>query len=73
MLFMRVAPRRCYWCGVRLTRGGTGRPTSATKDHLTPKSRGGNSRENKVPCCYRCNNRKGDMTAEEYVVYLQAR
>ena len=69
MLFMRREPGRCYWCGCILTRGGTQRPRSRTKDHLTPKARGGRGGDNKVSCCWSCNQRKGDMTAEEYAAH----
>ncbi len=37
-----------------------------TLDHVTPRSRGGESNwENLVACCHRCNNRKGDRLPEE--------
>lgn len=40
---------------------------SRTIDHLYPKSRGGKlSNSNKVPCCYACNQLKGNMTVKEF-------
>ncbi|MBI3665062.1 MAG: HNH endonuclease, partial [Acidobacteria bacterium] len=37
-----------------------------TLDHVTPRSRGGESNwENLVACCHRCNNHKGDRMPEE--------
>lgn len=73
MLFLRREPRRCYWCGCVLTRKGTNKPRSATIDHLLPKSRGGGRGDNIVSCCYACNNRKGDMTAEEFMASFAER
>lgn len=70
MLYMQRQSGRCYWCGCVLTRGGTQRPRSRTKDHLVPTARGGGTGTNKVSCCWTCNQRKGDMTAEEYVAYV---
>lgn len=48
----------CHYCG-RL----------ATEiDHMLPVARGGiGERSNLVPCCRRCNARKGDMTADEFI------
>jgi len=58
--FFRMG-RCCYYCGVPLTLG------SATKDHLTPQARGGDSSLlNIVPACWTCNQRKGTMTAPEF-------
>ena len=42
-----------------------------TLDHVTPRSRGGESNwENLVACCHRCNNRKGDRMPEEAGIRL---
>jgi 5-methylcytosine-specific restriction endonuclease McrA len=73
MLFMKRVPRRCYWCGRHLTKKNTKRASSATLDHLIPKSRGGGHGDNKVPCCKACNTRKGCMTAEEYEAHLRSK
>ena len=48
--------RRCGYCG---------KPAS-TIDHILPRSRGGgNTWENTVAACGRCNGRKGDRTPAE--------
>jgi hypothetical protein len=58
--FFRLG-RCCYFCGNPLT------IRSATKEHLTPKSRGGSDELlNIVPACWRCNHLKGTRTAEEF-------
>ncbi len=42
-----------------------------TLDHVTPRSRGGESNwENLVACCHRCNNRKGNRLPEEAGMHL---
>lgn len=67
-------PRRlCHYCRQPMTKGGTNKPRSMTSDHLLPKSRGGNSPANKVKCCFKCNNEKGDMTESEYRACLVER
>lgn len=59
---------QCYYCGVKLTRKGTRKATSATWDHRIPKSHGGSKLgENCVRCCRRCNSRKGAMTDIEFL------
>lgn len=63
----------CYYCSVHLTRSGTRKPSSWSRDHLIPKSRGGsNHPSNIVPCCLQCNNEKGSMTADEYIAWRRA-
>ena len=52
---------QCQYCGVAVTMG------SGTIDHVIPTCRGGpNTITNTVCSCKRCNNRKDNMTAEEY-------
>lgn len=52
---------RCYWCHAPLTL------SECTKDHLTPRTRGGSDLiDNIVPACWRCNQSKSDMTEEEF-------
>ena len=47
---------RCQYCG----------RTADSIDHVMPRSRGGgDSWENLVACCLRCNNIKGDRTPQE--------
>lgn len=48
--------RRCAFCG----------GAAATVDHVLPRSRGGGDTwENTVAACGKCNNRKGDRTPAE--------
>lgn len=60
---------RCAYCLRNLTRGilkadGSVPDSSATVDHVHPRSRGGTSeRSNLVLACYGCNQRKGDSTS----------
>ncbi len=50
----------CQYCSRTLS------SAELTLDHVTPRSRGGESAwENLVACCHRCNNRKGDRLPEE--------
>lgn len=57
--------RLCYWCQQELVE------ESASRDHLTPLSRGGSdSIENIVPSCFPCNTAKGAKTEAEYREYL---
>ncbi|WP_353987421.1 HNH endonuclease [Ruicaihuangia caeni] len=53
---LRRDGHRCAYCG-----GG-----ATTIDHVVPRSRGGgDSWENLVACCLKCNNVKGDRTPAE--------
>jgi HNH endonuclease len=55
---------RCYYCHQRIDLD------SATEDHKTPKSRGGQDiQENIVAACWSCNTQKGAMTVDEYREY----
>jgi 5-methylcytosine-specific restriction endonuclease McrA len=50
----------CQYCAAKTA------PAKLTLDHVTPKSRGGQSSwENLVAACHPCNHRKGDRTPEE--------
>jgi 5-methylcytosine-specific restriction endonuclease McrA len=66
----------CFYCERTLNDRRTQRRHDRNKnldfttDHKTPLARGGSDRrENRVPCCFRCNNLKGDMTASEFNAY----
>lgn len=53
----------CQYCGVKL-----GKRSYTTIDHVIPKSHKdfpGNTWENLVACCSKCNNRKGNKTPSE--------
>jgi len=55
---LRRDDHRCQYCGKKTT--------DLTIDHIIPKSRGGGDTwENLVTACVRCNNRKGNRTPEE--------
>jgi len=52
---------RCFYCHKPLL------IEEATKEHLTPVSRGGpDTIDNIVPACIECNQRKGAMTLSEF-------
>lgn len=45
----------------------------ATVDHVVPRNKGGgNSRENTVLACRRCNGIKSDMMPEEWAAFMTA-
>jgi hypothetical protein len=63
---------KCWYCGTQTIPFSTGtRRLLANKDfcidHVLPRSRGGDDElENLVPACWTCNNRKRNMTVEEF-------
>lgn len=57
---------RCSYCGREYSDR-----IKKTKDHLVPKSKGGNGRENIIHCCGDCNNIKADRTPEEFAEFLK--
>ena len=60
--FERLFPGMpCFYCG--------GEPNSV--DHVIPRSRGGRDGKNLVPCCFRCNQMKGNQTIEEFIAHMQ--
>lgn len=60
--FERLFPGMpCFYC--------KGQPNSV--DHVIPRSRGGMAGKNLVPCCFRCNQMKGNMTLEEFVEHMR--
>lgn len=62
----KCAPGRCYYCGRQV------KPSELTMDHLIPLSRGGRSvRENLVPACKECNNKKKYLLPWEWEEYLK--
>jgi 5-methylcytosine-specific restriction endonuclease McrA len=57
----------CFYCGEFIQRGAVDSKHEATKDHMTPISRGGvDFIGNIVPACLRCNQLKGESTVEEF-------
>ena len=62
----KTAPGRCYYCEQRVGFA------NLTMDHLVPLARGGrSSKENLVPCCKTCNNKKKAMLPLEWQEYLE--
>lgn len=62
---------RCYYCDSALCRGAQHPKAQPTLDHRVPPGRGGsNAIENLVAACFDCNQRKGDMTGDEFLAML---
>jgi 5-methylcytosine-specific restriction endonuclease McrA len=56
----------CAYCGAKRQR--------LTIDHIIPKSKGGKANfENCVSSCKPCNNKKGDRTPREALMYLKVK
>lgn len=63
----KTAAGVCYYCGRKVGFA------NLTMDHVVPLSRGGRStRDNLVPCCKDCNNRKKGSLTVEWEEYLRA-
>lgn len=61
----RVALGVCHWCNNSFP------PEELTMDHIIPISRGGKaSRNNVVPSCKECNNKKKYLLPIEWEEYL---
>jgi 5-methylcytosine-specific restriction endonuclease McrA len=61
----KISAGKCYYCGGRF------KPSDLTMDHKIPLSRGGTSEKNNiVPACKECNNRKKYMLPSEWEEYL---
>ncbi|WP_022853858.1 HNH endonuclease [Thermodesulfatator atlanticus] len=61
----KIASGICYYCGRKF------KPSELTMDHLIPLSKGGKSvRENLVPACKECNNKKKYLLPWEWEDYL---
>lgn len=57
--------RRCVYCRRTIAR------ENATIDHIVPLSQGGNDQShNRVLCCRRCNQAKGDFSLEQWISML---
>lgn len=60
---------RCWYCGCELTRqnGDASVKTTATRDHIIPRSKGGTNRaDNLIAACRACNNGKRARSLEDY-------
>lgn len=52
---------KCAYCGKDLSEKG------CTLDHIIPKSRGGyKTEDNLYPACRKCNERKADLSMEDF-------
>lgn len=61
----KCAEGRCYYCGKEVP------PRELTMDHMVPVVRGGKSvKNNLVPACRECNNRKKHLLPVEWEEYL---
>ena len=61
----KTASGTCYYCGAKVAH------RQLTMDHLVPLSRGGRStKDNLVPSCKDCNNKKKTMLPVEWDDYL---
>lgn len=64
----KTAAGRCYYCQAVVGFSGL------TMDHLVPLGRGGRStRDNLVPSCKECNNKKKSMLPVEWDEYMNKR
>ena len=63
----KTASGICYYCGNKVGFA------NLTMDHVIPLARGGRStRDNLVPCCKECNNRKKSSIPAEWEEYLES-
>ena len=74
-LIERDGGTHCYYCGVAFDQ--TIKKRVPTIDHLIPEAQGGHRTDlsNLVLACFRCNTKKGAMTAEAFLAspYLMQR
>ena len=62
----KCAKGKCYYCGEEVL------PRELTMDHVVPVIRGGKSAKNNlVPACKECNNKKKHSLPMEWEQYLQ--
>lgn len=58
----------CCYCGKWIAY-----PLVLTSEHLVPKSKGGNgTKENRRPCCSKCNNWRGSKSLEHWRIKLES-
>ena len=59
---------RCWYCGI------IPRSEDMTLDHVIPRSRNGDGiKKNLVPCCRKCNEKKGAKSVEEFRILHRQR
>lgn len=57
--------RKCPYCGVQISH------TTATFDHILPRSKGGtDDKDNIIVCCRRCNVKKDDSYVEWFKCWV---
>ena len=62
----KTASGLCHYCGIKMVF------REITMDHLVPLARGGkSSKDNLVPSCKDCNNKKKNMLPLEWEDYIQ--
>lgn len=62
----KTASGTCYYCGLKVGYA------NLTMDHIIPLARGGRStKDNLVPCCKECNNKKKGSLPVEWEEYLE--
>ncbi len=64
-----IRRKTCLYCKRELTLPSPPGGTSFTWDHVRPKSQGGWKR---APCCWDCNNLKGDLDVDEWFWFIGA-
>jgi HNH endonuclease len=59
---------KCFYCGKQTQRGGLRESNSIfqTRDHVVPRSTKPQPLHNCVICCRKCNNKKRDLTMQEF-------
>ena len=63
----KTSTGKCHYCGAVIS------PKELTMDHLVPLAMGGHStRDNLVPSCKTCNNKKKSMMPLEWEEYLDS-
>jgi 5-methylcytosine-specific restriction endonuclease McrA len=68
---VRKKKANCHYCGVRLALTTAKTERAATWDHVIPLSKGGYDKMNNlVPCCRKCNQRKGSKMPDELLAAL---
>lgn len=61
----------CEYCGCQFETKTERSRHHETKDHKTPKARGGSNHPSNIArCCWQCNNDKGVMNEAEFRRYL---
>lgn len=62
---------RCYYCKRQMTRDRNDTRTIATMDEVHPRSKGGlRTLSNQVAACKACNNLKGDMSIDAFLLVM---